>query len=484
MQTTTKTYGILINGEWQDAQNGKTFAVRNPATGDLLENVADGGVAEARRAIEAAHQAFPAWAALPADKRAALLSKAASLMLERIDHLAAVLTKENGKPLAESRGEVTVGAGFFQWFAEEARRVYGEVVPSAAPDRRVLTFKQPVGVVAAITPWNFPFSMVTRKVGPALAAGCTAVLRPARATPVTAIEIFKILQEVGFPAGVVNLVTGTDSNGMGNEMATNPLVRKLTFTGSTEVGKRLLALAAGSVKRVSLELGGHAPFLVFDDADLEKAAAAAVASRFRNAGQTCICANRVYVQRNVADQFTAKVAEITRGLKVGNGLQPGVQVGPLIDGRGFEKVQSHVEDAVSKGALVAAGGKPVKTNGDLNGFFFEPTVLVGATHQMKVMYEETFGPVLPVMPFDTEEQAIALANDTPFGLAAYFYARDVGRIFRVAEGLEYGIIGANDPFPTGPHIPFGGYKESGLGREAGSVGIDEFLEVKAVSLGI
>ncbi len=484
MQTTTKTYGILINGEWQDADSGKTFAVRNPATGELLADVADGGVAETRRAIEAAHRAFPTWAALPAEKRSVLLSKAAALMMERIDHLATVLTRENGKPLAESRVEVTVGAGFFQWFAEEARRTYGEVVPSAAPDRRVLTFKQPVGVVAAITPWNFPYSMVTRKIGPALAAGCTAVLRPARATPLVAIEIYKILQEVGFPAGVVNLVTGTDSNGMGNEMATNPLVRKLTFTGSTEVGKRLLALAAGSVKRVSLELGGHAPFIVFDDADLDKAAAAAVASRFRNAGQTCICANRLYVQRSIADQFTAKVAEITRGLKVGNGLQPGVQVGPLIDGKGFEKVQAHVEDAVSKGAVVAAGGKPVKTNGDLKGYFYEPTVLANANHQMKVMYEETFGPVLPVMPFDTEEQVIALANDTPYGLAAYFYARDIGRIFRVSEGLDYGIVGANDPFPTGPHIPFGGYKESGLGREAGSEGINEFLEVKAVSIGI
>jgi succinate-semialdehyde dehydrogenase/glutarate-semialdehyde dehydrogenase len=484
MQTATKTYGIFINGEWQDAKSGKTFAVKNPATGDLLANVADGGVPETREAIEAAHAAFPMWSSMTADKRAALISKAAALMVERTDALAKVLTEENGKPLAESRGEVTIGAAFFQWNAEEARRIYGEVVPATANDRRVLTIKQPVGVVGAITPWNFPYSMVTRKLGPALAAGCTAILRPARATPLVAIEIFKIMEEVGFPKGVVNLVTGTDSPGMGKELATNPLVRKLTFTGSTEVGKQLLAQAAGTVKRVSLELGGHAPFLVFEDADIDKAAQAAVISRFRNAGQTCICTNRVYVQRSVADQFTAKVAQLTGALKIGNGLQQGVQVGPLIDERGFQKVQNHVEDAVGKGAAVLTGGKPVKTNGDLHGYFYEPTVLANTNSQMKVMYEETFGPVLPVMTFDTEEQAIALANDTPYGLAAYFFARDIGRVFRVSEKLEYGIIGANDPLPVGAHIPFGGYKESGLGRENGSEGISHFLEVKAISIGV
>jgi succinate-semialdehyde dehydrogenase/glutarate-semialdehyde dehydrogenase len=484
MQTSTRTYGLYLNGEWQDAPGGKTFSVRNPATGEELAKVADGGVAEARRAIEMAHAAFPAWSALTADKRAALLAKAAQLMYERSEELAKVLTQENGKPLAESRGEVASGASFFQWNAEEARRIYGEVVPTAANDRRVLTIKQPIGVVAAITPWNFPFSMVTRKLGPALAAGCTAVLRPARATPLVAIEIFKIMQEVGFPAGVANLVTGTDSAGMGAELATNPKVRKLTFTGSTEVGKHLLGLAAGTVKRVSLELGGHAPFLVFDDANLDQAAQAAVTSRFRNAGQTCICTNRVYVQSSVADAFTAKVAQITGNLKLGNGLQPGVQVGPLIDQRGYEKVEAHVADAVAKGAAVLTGGRPAKVNGDLRGYFYEPTVLANTSHQMKVMYEETFGPVLPVMTFDTEDQAIGLANDTPFGLAAYFFARDVGRIFRVSEKLEYGIVGANDPIPVGAHIPFGGYKESGLGRENGSEGINHFLEVKAISIGI
>jgi succinate-semialdehyde dehydrogenase/glutarate-semialdehyde dehydrogenase len=345
MAVETKTRGIFINGEWREADSGKTFVVRNPATGEILAHVADGGVAEMRRAIETAHAAFPSWSGLTADKRAALLSKAAHLMTERTEELAKILTQENGKPLPESRGEVASAASFFQWNAEEARRVYGEVVPTVANDRRVLTIKQPVGVVAAITPWNFPLSMVTRKLGPALAAGCTAILRPARATPLVAIATFEIMQEVGFPPGVVNLVTGTDSAGMGTEMATNPLVRKLTFTGSTEVGKLLLAQAAGTVKRVSLELGGHAPFLVFDDADLDKAAQSAVLSRFRNAGQTCICTNRVYVQSGVADAFTAKVAQLAGALKVGNGLQPGIQVGPLIDERGFEKVQTHVEDA-------------------------------------------------------------------------------------------------------------------------------------------
>jgi succinate-semialdehyde dehydrogenase / glutarate-semialdehyde dehydrogenase len=484
MQTATKTYGMYINGEWLSADGGKEFAVRNPATSETLAQIADGGVAETRRAIEAAHAAFPAWSGMTADKRAALLSNAAQLMTERAEDLARVLTQENGKPLPESRGEVAVGASFFQWNAEEARRIYGEVVPTIANDRRVLTIKQPVGVVAAITPWNFPFSMVTRKLGPALAAGCTAVLRPARATPLVAIEIFKIMEEVGFPAGVVNLVTGTDSAGMGAELATNPLVRKLTFTGSTEVGKQLLGLASSTVKRVSLELGGHAPFLVFDDADLDKAAAAAVTSRFRNAGQTCICTNRVYVQRSVADAFTAKVAQLAGSLKIGNGLQQGTQVGPLIDERGFQKVQTHVEDAVGKGAKVLTGGRPARVNGDLKGYFYEPTVLAETKPTMKVMYEETFGPVLPIQAFDTEDEAIGLANDTPYGLAAYFYARDVGRIFRVSEKLEYGIVGANDPIPVGAHIPFGGYKESGLGRENGSEGINHFLEVKAISIGI
>lgn len=484
-------HGLFIDGQWRPAASGRTFEVRNPATGEVLARCADGGRDEVRAAIEAAHRAFPAWSRTPAEQRAALLTKAANRMLEQLDDLSRLLTQENGKPLAESVVETKVAAAFFQWNAEEARRIYGEVVPSAAPDKRVLTIKQPVGVVAAITPWNFPTSMVTRKMGPALAAGCTVVLRPARATPLVAVAIFKILEEVGFPAGTVNLVTGTDSAGMGDEMATNPLVRKLTFTGSTEVGKQLLAKCAGTVKRVSLELGGHAPFIVFDDADLDKAAAAVVLSRFRNAGQTCICTNRVFAQRSIAPQLSQKIAELTRQLRVGNGLDPQTQVGPLIDERGFRKVEQHVRDAVEKGGVVLAGGRPYATPGSsgngqsgLNGWFYEPTVIANARPEMLVMHEETFGPVLPIMEFDTDEEAIRLANDTPYGLAAYFFARDVGRIFRVAEGLDYGIVGANDPLPTGPHIPFGGFKESGLGRENGSEGINEFLEVKAISIGL
>jgi succinate-semialdehyde dehydrogenase / glutarate-semialdehyde dehydrogenase len=491
---------LYIGGQWRAARGGQHFEVHNPATGELLARCADAGREEVREAIQAAHEAFPSWRDTPAGQRAQLLSKAAALMNERADELARILTQENGKPLSESVVETQVAAAFLQWNAEEARRIYGETVPTDNPARRVMTIKQPVGVVAAITPWNFPTSMVTRKVGPALAAGCTVVFRPARATPLVAVAIFKIFAEVGFPAGVVNLVTGTKSAEMGDEMATSPLVRKLTFTGSTEVGKELLAKAAGTVKRVSLELGGHAPFIVFEDADLDKAAQAVVTSRFRNAGQTCICTNRLYAQKSIASDLARKVAELTAKLKVGDGLAEGTQVGPLIDERGFQKVEEHVQDAVSKGGKVLAGGQPYQTpkgngtsggkasngaGGDgLKGWFYQPTVIGNATPEMKVMFEETFGPVLPIMEFETEEEAIRMANDTPFGLAAYFFSRDVGRVLRVAEGLEYGIVGANDPLPTGPHIPFGGFKESGLGRENGAHGIDDFVEVKAITIGL
>src|SRR5688572_26515195 len=353
--TETPTHGIFINGEWRQSTSKKTFEVRNPATGELLARCADAGREETKGAVEAAHAAFPAWSQTPAVQRAQLLSKAAQLMLDRIDELAQLLTQENGKPLEESRGETTIAAAFLQWNAEEARRIYGEVIPTQAADKRVLTIKQPVGVVAAITPWNFPTSMVTRKCGPALAAGCTVVMRPARATPLVAVAIFKIFEEVGFPKGVVNLITGTKSADMGDELATNPLVRKLTFTGSTEVGKELLAKCAGTVKRTSLELGGHAPFIVFDDADVDKAAQAVVLSRFRNAGQTCICTNRVYAQKSIAGELARKVADLTAKLKVGDGLDAGTQVGPLIDERGFQKVEEHVQDAVAKGGTVLAG---------------------------------------------------------------------------------------------------------------------------------
>ncbi len=475
---------MYIDGEWRPARTGRRFEVRNPATGELLAHVADGDREDARAAITAAHEAFPLWANTPAEQRARLLMRAANLIEQHQEKLATTLTVENGKPLAEARVEIAQTASFLQWNAEEARRIYGRVIPPAAPNRRILTFRQPVGVVAAITPWNFPASMVTRKLGPALAAGCTTILRPARATPLVTAEIFELLALAGLPKGVVNLVTGTNSAGMGEEFATNPQVRKLTFTGSTEVGKQLLALTAGTVKRVSMELGGHAPFLVFEDADLDLAARSVIASRFRNGGQTCICTNRVLVQRKVLEAFSEKVAALAKGIRVGNGLDPEVQMGPLIDGRGIEKATRHVEDAQAKGARILAGGKPAKVSGDLKGHFYEPTVLAEATTDMLIMHEETFGPVLPIMAFDTEEEAIRLANDTPYGLAAYFFTRDVGRIFRVSEQLEYGIIGANDPAPVGPHIPFGGVKESGMGREAGTDGMEGFLEVKSVSIGI
>ena len=482
--TAAKTYQLYINGEWVGGQGGKTFEVRNPATDELIAEVADGGAAEAEAAVQAAHAAFPAWSKRPADERAELLHKAFEILKGRIDEHAQILTQENGKPLAESKGEATVGAAFVRWNAEEARRTYGEVVPSPTAAKRVLTFRQPVGVVAAITPWNFPYSMITRKIAPALAAGCTVVLRPSSATPLVAIEIIRAFHDAGFPAGVVNIVTSKSATGVSKVFAESNLVKKITFTGSTEVGKELMAQAAGTVKKVSLELGGHAPMLIFDDADLEQAAQGAITSRFRNAGQTCICTNRLYVQRSIVDKFSKRVAELASGLKVGNGLEAGTQVGPLIDERGYAKVEDQVKDAVAGGAKVLAGGKPAELNGGLKGYFYEPTILADVAPDAKILHDETFGPALPIVPFDTEEEAIAMANDTPFGLAAYFFTRDIGRTFRVAEGLEYGIVGVNDPLPTAPQIPFGGYKESGLGRENGSMGIEEFMEVKAVTLGL
>ena len=480
----TRAEKMLIGGEWRDAPGGKTYTVKNPATGEPVGTVPDGGVAEARAAVEAASAAFPAWAALAAEKRSAVLYRAYNLMVERTEHLARVLTLENGKPLGESRGEVGAAASYLLWAAEEAKRVYGRTIPASTENKRLMTMRQPVGVVAAITPWNFPSSMITRKAGPALAAGCTIVLRPASQTPFSAIELFKIFQEAGAPAGTVNIVTGRDSAGMGKELCTNPLVRKVTFTGSTDVGKLLLQYASGTVKRTSMELGGHAPFLVFEDADLDAAAAGVIASKFRNAGQTCICTNRLYVQREVADRFAEKVAARAKALKVGNGLTDGVQIGPLIDERAREKVDDQVKDALSKGATLLAGGHRLDEDGYSNGFFFEPTVINGATSEMKVITEETFGPLLPIVAFDTEEEGIELANETPYGLAAYFYTRDLGRMFRVAEGLAYGIVGVNDPIPTAAQLPFGGVKESGMGRENGAEAIEAFLETKAVSIGI
>ncbi len=473
---------LYIGGQWREAERG-WFEVKNPATGETIGRVADGGITETKAAIEAAQQAFPAWSKTRAEDRAELLSKVARLMKERVEQLARVLTLENGKPLAEARSEILLGARFLQWNAEEGRRVYGRSVPSD-PHRRVIVMRQPVGVIAAITPWNFPSSMITRKLGPALAAGCTAILRPAKQTPLSALEIYKLFDEVGFPAGVVNLVTGSKASEVAKVFMDSPVVRKITFTGSTEVGKQLLVAAAGTVKRVSMELGGHAPFIVFDDADLDKAADGVVLSKFRNAGQTCICTNRLYIQKGVAQQFTQKVVERTKALRIGNGLEAGVQVGPLIDPSALEKVEAQVADALSNGGRLLAGGKRVSGAGLDHGYFYEPTIVGNANDRMQVTTEETFGPLLPIYEFETEEEAIRLANDTPYGLAAYFFTRDVGRIFRVSEGLEYGIIGANDPMPVAPEIPFGGYKESGVGRENGSEGIEAFLESKAISIGL
>jgi succinate-semialdehyde dehydrogenase/glutarate-semialdehyde dehydrogenase len=492
VQTAVQQAQLYINGEWVAAPGGKTFDVINPASGETIGQVADGGREEARRAIEAAHAALPAWRALTAEARAELLTAAYRRMLEKVDEIARVLTSENGKPLAEAKGETTLGAKFLLWNAEEGKRVYGSVVPSSNPSTRFLVIKQPVGVVGAITPWNFPFSMLTRKLGPALAAGCTVVCRPAKNTPLTAVEIFKVFDEVGFPKGVVNLVTSSRASEIGDELLENPLVRKITFTGSTDVGKRLLEKASKSVKRVSMELGGHAPFIVFEDADVEKAARAAIWTKFRNAGQTCVCTNRLYVQRGVLEPFSQRVAELTAALKVGNGLEPGTEIGPMIDRQGFEKAQEHVQDAVTKGATVLTGGKPATVNGsngsnghgERGGLFFQPTVLSGVTDDMKITFEETFGPVLPIIPFDTEEEVIGRANQTEYGLAAYFFARDIGRVFRVAEALEYGIVGANEQYPVAPQVPFGGFKESGVGRENGAEGIEAFLETKTIGIGL
>jgi succinate-semialdehyde dehydrogenase/glutarate-semialdehyde dehydrogenase len=490
VQTAVRQTQLYIDGAWAGGSGGATFGVYNPATGEELAQVADGTREDTRRAIEAAHAALPAWRALTAEQRAELLTAACNRILERLDEIARTLTMENGKPLAEAKGETAGGAKFLLWSAEEAKRVYGRTVPSNNPSTRFLVIKQPVGVVGAITPWNFPFSMLTRKLGPALAAGCTAVLRPAKSTPLTAVELFKIFDEVGFPKGVVNLITSSNAREVGDELLENPLVRKITFTGSTDVGKQLLTKAAAQVKRVSMELGGHAPFLVFDDADIEKAARAAIWTKFRNAGQTCVCTNRLYVQRSVVDKFSERVRELAASMKVGNGLEQGIEVGPMIDKQGFEKVQEHVQDAVSKGARVLTGGKPATVSGNGKGgnghgaYFYEPTVLADVTNDMKIVHEETFGPVLPIIPFDTEEEAITAANDTEYGLAAYFFARDIGRIFRVAEALEYGIVGANEQYPVAPQVPFGGYKESGVGRENGAEGVEAFLETKTIGIGL
>lgn len=467
-----------IDGEWVTADSGQTFAVTDPASGAVLTEVPDCGEAETRRAIAAAKQALPAWSAKSAKERGKILRRFADLMVANAEDLGRLMTAEQGKPLAEARGEVGYAASFYEWFAEEGRRLYGEVVPSSVTDRRMLVLRQPVGVVGAITPWNFPAAMITRKAGAALAAGCTIVIKPAESTPLSAFAQAELAERAGVPKGVFNVLTGRPQ-AIGGELTSNPAVAKITFTGSTAVGKLLMRQCADTVKKVSLELGGNAPFIVFDDADLDAAVAGAMASKYRNTGQTCVCANRLLVQAGVYDAFVDKLVEATRKLRVGAGLEGPTEQGPLIDARAVAKVEDHIADAVAKGARVALGGQ----RHALGGTFFEPTILTNVTTQMKVAREETFGPVAPVFKFETEAEAIRMANDTEFGLASYFYTRDLARSWRVSEALEYGIVGLNTGIISTEEAPFGGWKESGIGREGSRHGILDYTELKYLCIG-
>lgn len=467
----------FIDGAWSAADSGRTFDVFNPANGELLAKVADCGAEETQRAVAAADRALPEWRAKTATARAALLRRWHDLLLEHVEDLALLMTLEQGKPMTESRGEIRYGASFIEWFAEEGKRAYGDIIPPHAPGVRLLVSKQGVGVVGAITPWNFPNAMITRKVAPALAAGCTVVVKPSEETPLSALALAELAQRAGIPAGVFNVVTGMDAPAIGRVLTDSPLVRKMSFTGSTEVGKLLMRQCAGTVKKISLELGGNAPFIVFDDADLDAAVEGAIISKYRNAGQTCVCANRLYVQSGVYEAFLEKFTAAVQQQKVGPGVEQGVSIGPLINAEALEKVTRLVGDATGKGARVLTGGHA------LQGTFYEPTVLADVERGMDILQEEIFGPVAPVTRFDTEEEVIALANDTPFGLASYFYGRDIGRVFRVAEALEYGMVGVNTGILGTAVAPFGGMKESGIGREGSKYGIEEFLEVKYICLG-
>jgi succinate-semialdehyde dehydrogenase/glutarate-semialdehyde dehydrogenase len=467
-----------VDGRWVDADDGAKFEVRNPATGETITTVPRCGATETRRAIEAAKAAMPAWAAKSAKERGKLLRRLADLMVANTEDLGRLMTAEQGKPLAEAKGEVGYAASFYEWFGEEGRRVYGDVIPSPFADKRLIALRQPVGVVGAITPWNFPAAMITRKAGAALAAGCTFVCKPAEVTPLSALAQAELAERAGIPKGVFNIVTGSGSK-VGGELTSNPLVAKITFTGSTEIGKLLMQQCAGTVKKVSLELGGNAPFIVFDDADLDAAVAGALASKYRNTGQTCVCANRLLVQAGVYDAFVAKLIEATRKLRVGPGLDGPTEQGPLIDMKAVDKVEEHIADAIAKGAKVVLGGK----RHALGRSFFEPTILTGVTPAMKVAREETFGPVAPLFRFTTEAEALRMANDTEFGLAAYFYTRDLARSWRVAEGLEYGIVGLNTGIISTEEAPFGGWKESGIGREGSRHGILDYTELKYLCVG-
>ncbi|MFZ4757872.1 MAG: NAD-dependent succinate-semialdehyde dehydrogenase [Burkholderiaceae bacterium] len=465
-----------IDGQWIEADSGAVFAVTDPASGETICEVADLGAAETRRAIDAAARALPAWRARTAKDRGAVLRRWFDLIVAHTEDLALLMTREQGKPLAESRGEVAYGASFIDWFAEEGKRAYGDVIPTVGTDRRLLVVKQPIGVCAAITPWNFPIAMITRKVGPALAAGCTVVAKPAEATPLSALALAELAHRAGVPPGVFNVVPADSRHApeIGLELCTNPTVRKVSFTGSTEVGRILLRQSADTVKKLSLELGGNAPFIVFDDADVDAAVEGALASKYRNAGQTCVCANRFYVQAGVYEAFAAKLAAKVAQFQVGPGVEPGVTIGPLIEAAAIEKVEEHVADALAQGGRVVIGGRRHARG----GLFFEPTVITGVTSAMKVAREETFGPVAPLFRFETEAEAIAMANDTEFGLAAYFYSRDIGRVFRVAEAIEAGMVCVNSGLLSNEVSPFGGVKQSGLGREGSKYGIDEYLELK------
>lgn len=468
----------FINNEWIAADSGQTFAVTNPATGEVLARVSDCGAAETQRAIAAAETALPLWRAKTATARSYILRKWYDLIMENADDLGLLLTLEQGKPVPEARGEIRYGATFIEWFAEEGKRAYGDVIPTHQQGLRLLTIKQPVGVVAAITPWNFPNAMITRKVAPALAAGCTVVLKPSEETPLSALALAELALRAGFPPGVINIVTGIEAPAIGRVLTDSPVVRKLSFTGSTEVGKLLMKQCAGTVKKISLELGGNAPFIVFDDADLDAAVDGAIASKYRNAGQTCVCANRMFVQDSVYDAFLEKFTAAVMKQKVGPGTEQGVNIGPLINTEALEKVQRLVGNATAHGARVITGGQPI------SGTFYQPTVLADVQPGMDIMSEEIFGPVAPVTRFHTEEEVIRMANDTPYGLASYFYGRDIGRVFRVAEALEYGMVGVNTGLIATTVAPFGGVKESGIGREGSKYGLEEFMEVKYVCLGV
>ncbi|CAM4082028.1 NAD-dependent succinate-semialdehyde dehydrogenase [Bordetella muralis] len=467
-----------VGGKWIDASGGKTIDVTNPADGSTLGTVPSLTQQDVRQAVEAANKALPAWRSMAAKQRSQLIRRWFDLCMANQEDLATLLTLEQGKPLKESRGEIAYGSSFLEWFAEEAKRIYGDIIPAASADRRIVVIKQPVGVVAAITPWNFPNAMITRKAGAALAAGCTIVIKPATATPYSALALAELAEEAGIPAGVLNVVTG-NSGTVGGELTGNPLVRKLSFTGSTSVGKLLMEQCAGTVKKVSMELGGNAPFIVFDDADLDLAVAGAMASKFRNAGQTCVCANRIFVQDGIYDAFAERLKQAVLALKVGDGLQDSIDLGPLIDQAAVEKVQEHVDDAIAGGATALTGGRAHA----LGGLFYEPSILLNVSRDAKLMQEETFGPVAPLIRFSTEQEVIDLANDTPFGLASYFYTSDYSRAWRVSEALETGIVGLNEGIISTELAPFGGIKESGVGREGSKYGVDDYVEIKYICAG-